>query len=235
MHGGTASLVSAYVRGRVSRTASSGNGLGSGPRTSSGEVVPYMPVNLSDYATTFVAVSVAWLVMVPSCRCNDTEGPSPAPDASTSATVVPVPSTAPTTSSEPPKPSWEPVLKLGAVAGWWGQGEGEEAPLGPWATLDSRKVAKVTNKPWKLPYPWHLRVKTDARDQPTDCGLFEKINDDGRVIGWRVGYCMGGAFPKGKRTATRIFFHTKKKEAGNGLLLRVRIGDEATDLSRDLP
>lgn len=217
--------------------ASSGNGPSSGLGTSGGEVVPYMTVNLSDYATAFVAVSVAWLVMVPSCRCNDTEGPAPAPDASTSATVVPVPSTAPTTSSEPPKPSWEPVIKLGAVAGWWGQGEGEEAPLGPWATLDSREVARVTNKPWKLPYPWHLRVRTDERDEPTDCGVFNKMNDDGDALvdRWRVGYCMGGAFPKGKRTATRIYLHTKKKDTGNDLLLRVRIGDEVTDLSRDLP
>jgi len=191
-----------------------------------------MTVELSNIASTAVAVTMTWLIMMPSCQCNETTKPAPVPDASTSASVAPVPPPQP---SAPPAPPWEPVLKLGEVHGWWGQGEGEEAPKGPWVNIRSRVVAQETGAAWELPYPWQIDLKVDEYGTVINCGFYETINDDGKTIGWRVAYCIDGPYPTGKRTADRIFFHTKKKEAGDGKLLRVRIGEVVSDLGRDLP
>ena len=191
-----------------------------------------MTVELSKIASTAVATVLAWLVMVPSCQCNDTT--APAPDASTSASVAPAPTPTPTVSVKPVA-SWEPVLKLGAVHGWWGQGEGEETPKGPWADIRSRKVAQASGARWELPYPWQIDIKVDEYGTTINCGFYTGYQDSGDAPGWRVAYCIDGPYPTGKRTADRIYFHTKKKEAGKGKLLRVRIGKVVSELSRDLP
>lgn len=168
------------------------------------------------------------------CRCNDPESlPLDVVTSAAASSSVFSPlasSTAPPVPQPPTPPAWETVEKIGAAAGWWGQGEGEEAPKGPWALLSSREVAQDLGERWEIPYPWELKLKLDKYDTPIGCGVFEKLHED-----WRVGYCVGGPFPVSNRTATRIYLHLKKKSLGNDRLLRVRIGDDEEELGRDLP
>lgn len=131
----------------------------------------------------------------------------------------------------PPQLLWGPVLNLMDVEGSWGSQDDENEG---WAELTSKRATLERKEQWRYPYPWHLLLHPPKADFTYDCGVHEGMEDAGGLLGWRVGWCEGGSFEKGRRHAVKIFFH--EKETFDYQLILINLHEVTkVELERQLP